>query len=220
MPLATLSSAQLLIVVVGLFVVTIGAGNFLVAPHNRLPSRGGAELPMKSLKGSTLQLELARNEADIRQILMPGGDRKATLQNVADARAGNRGDSVYFIPLYTLSLMVTGLLVARGHAAWVFWLFVGAAAGVAVFDYVENAAIERTLGHIENGGGPEAGDAAAIATPSKVKWVLLTILLVAEGVSAATSNELVVRWFCVVPLAFGGMLGYTLARYFAEVATS
>jgi len=221
MPLRSLSAWQLLIVVLLLFGVTLGAGSRLVAPHNKLPSRGNAPLPMKSLDGPILQLELARNEADIRQILTPpGSDAETWPKNVADARAGNRADSLVFIPLYTLSLMATGLLAARAHAAWVFWVFVVAAAGVAAFDYVENAGIERTLDHIEKGGGPQPGDAAAIANPSKVKWVLLTVLLLAEGIAAATSNNTVVRWFSIAPLLLAGVLGYTLARYFAEVRAS
>jgi hypothetical protein len=216
MRIERISSVQLLILVVGLIGVAMAAGKWLVTPHNRLAGRGGAALPMKSLEGAVLQLELARDEEDIRQILLAGDWRR----NVRDARAGNRADGWYFIPAYTVALIASGLLVTRGNAGVWFWVFAGAAVAIAAFDYRENAGIERTLRHIEESGKPLAGDAAAIAVPSKVKWVLLALVLLGQGVFAATSGDAVVRWFSVAPLLFAGLLGLVLARYFQEIAAS
>ena len=210
---------HLIIVVVVLTALAITLGQVFIAPHNSLPARTGAPLPMKSLKGAILQLELARNERDLTEILLPGSDSEARRRNVEDARAGNRADSVFFIPLYTLALAATGLLVVRGHAssgARLFGVFVAVSVAIAAFDYVENAGIERTLRHIEQSGTPQPGDAAAIANASRVKWVLLTALLAVYAIFAATSHEPSVRWFSVFPLALACLLGYTLTRYFIE----
>lgn len=64
-----------------------------------------------------LQLELARNENDIRRILLPEENPAGWKRNVADAAAGNRADSFLFIPCYTLLLAIAALRVLRGHPA-------------------------------------------------------------------------------------------------------
>src|SRR5260370_21925304 len=73
-------------------------GGLLITPHNRLPGRQGALLPMPVLgKAPILQVELARNNDDLRQVLMVGDVQ----QNLRDATTGNRLDTFLFIPAYT-----------------------------------------------------------------------------------------------------------------------
>src|SRR2546430_5794389 len=78
----------------------------LLKPHNSLPGRGAKPLPIPNLVGGpVVQLELARSEQDIRDILMVGN----TAQNVSDARAGNKYDTFLFIPAYSALLLVLAL---------------------------------------------------------------------------------------------------------------
>ena len=59
------------------------------------------------------QLELARDEDDLRALLMTGDIRR----NLADARAGNRLDTWLFIPAYAGFLLTSGISLASRNGS-------------------------------------------------------------------------------------------------------
>jgi len=173
---------------------------------------------MKSLGKPILQLELARNEDDIRAILMKGDKPR----NLADARAGNLLDTWLFIPGYAGLLLTLGLLLARGTCR--DSLLIAALVLVpviAIADWTENAGIERAIEHIApDHGEPHPGDAHRISTPSIVKWTLIAVVLLWYGVAGVIS---VPSWYAAWPgviatiaLIAGFAEARQLAGYFRE----
>jgi hypothetical protein len=201
-----------------LLVATLAVGAVLLGPKNSLQGRKGAPLPIKSLGNSpVIQLELARTEQDLRDILLVG-DVHA---NVADARAGNRIDTWLFIPLYAGSMLLMGILLARGEPHWpsaLLWFSVVGVSAIAIGDWVENAAIERTLRHIEASKTPHPGDAKAISIPSLVKWSLLALVLLIYAGSALRQPGWGMTSFGIALLALGCQILVRLALYFREAA--
>lgn len=166
-----------------------------IMPRNALKARGAAKLPMRSLGNRpVLQIELARSEADLAQIFLPGN----TEANLSDASVGNNLDTFLFIPAYTGFLISLGLLLARNpririhRALLLITLLVPI---IAVFDWAENWGIERTIHHIETQGSPQSGDASSISTPSLAKWILTMLILAVFGVEAFYTASW--RWFPV-----------------------
>ena len=192
----------------------------ILGPKNSLKGRRGAPLPIRSLgKSPVLQLELARNEQDLRDILLVG-DVEA---NFADARAGNRIDTWLFIPLYAGSLLLTGNLLARGEPDWpavLLWFSVIAVSTIAICDWIENAAIERTLRHVEIDKAPHPGDARAISFPSLIKWNLLALVLLVYAVSALRQPGVGMRVFGLMLLAIGSLTAVRLVQYFRELGSA
>ena len=67
------------------------AGAVLIAPHNKLEGRKGAKLPMRALGDApVLQLELARNEGDIRAVLMQGDIARNQASSDVASKVRNR----------------------------------------------------------------------------------------------------------------------------------
>jgi len=184
-----------------------------LSSYNRLTGRGGAPLPIAGLGDRPiLHLELPRSEDDLRAVLSRGDRAK----NLRDARAGNRIDSLFFVPAYTALLVVVGLLLQRGAVPRVNALLMIAVLivpVVAACDWAENAGITRTLDHFEQGGGPQPGDAARIAYPSLAKWWLLTLVLLIDGVAGVIAGPLWRRGLSVLLLIAGGGLAFIIARY-------
>jgi len=130
-----------------------------------------------------LQVELARNEDDLRAVFMAGD----IAQNLRDARSGNLLDSFLFIPGYAGFLLAAGLLLAgadsqRFRVALLAALFVIPV--IAICDWVENLGIANTLDHIERDHMPHAGDALRISGPSMIKWALLAAVLIIYGLTS------------------------------------
>ena len=161
-----------------------------------------------------IQLELARNEDDIRAVLMQGDVK----HNLADARAGNRYDTWLFIPGYAGFLFMVGVLLARStpRNSLVFVALLAVPA-VAVSDWVENAGIGNAIEHVAKDGQPAPGDAHRISTPSIIKWTLLVAVLLATAWTGVFSRA---GWFAavagVLSLAASLKLGMLLAGYFRE----
>jgi hypothetical protein len=214
--IASLTRKELVFAAAALLIAAILAGRFLIKPKNDLPGRGGAPLPMKSLgTAPILQLELARNEQDISAIVTTGEVKT----NIADARAGNRLDTWLFIPLYAGSLLLMGIFLSRGEIRWPgasLWFSILAVGTIAISDWTENAGIERTLQHIEANQAPQSGDAAAIAVPSRIKWILLAVVLLVYAICALLQPGVGVKLFGLALLAVAGFLIRTLVAYFQE----
>ena len=214
--IASLTRKELGLAAAVLLMAALIIGRFLIKPRNDLPGRGDAPLPIKSLgTAPILQLELARTEQDISAVLTKG-DVKT---NIADARAGNQMDTWLFIPLYSGSLLLMGISLTRGETRWpgaLLWFSILAVCIIAICDWTENAGIERTLNHIEARSAPQPGDAHAIAFPSRIKWVLLAVVLLVYAISALLQPGLGLKLFGLALLAAGGFLTRTLVAYFQE----
>jgi hypothetical protein len=178
-----------LLLPMSMFLILAVVGAFLIAPHNKLPGRGNAPLPMKSLKRSAiLQVELARQESDIVDVIGTGDVKR----NVSDANAGNRLDTYLFVPGYIGLLVTVGLFLRRSQSNWgrkLLSVLILAVLAAGVCDWTENAGIDICLRHFKEYGGPQAGDAIRISFPSIVKWSLLSIVLFLFGVSALGSAK-------------------------------
>jgi hypothetical protein len=106
---------KLLDIAATIFLVLVVVGVALIGPHNKLPGRNNAPLPMKSLgKMPTLQVELARKDSDLVQVFN-SGDLKC---NLKDARKGNTLDTFLFIPAYSGLLITIGLMLACVDKHW------------------------------------------------------------------------------------------------------
>jgi hypothetical protein len=177
---------------------------FLLRPHNSLPSRGEAALPLPSVKGPLiLKLELVWRDYDIVQIVTPTADFEARRQAIADARAGNTYDTFLFVPCYTLLILGLGALAAaagKGFDRW-FVAIVAGAALVAIADWLENAGIANALDHLER-TGVQAGDALAISNPALVKWTLLPAVLAVVSAQLCRAS----RWWTLALGAITGVL--------------
>src|SRR5262249_17447286 len=133
-------------------------------------------LPSKALGNRPiLQIELARQETDLVEVLAPG--RYPTL---LAARHANTFDTFLFIPGYAGVLFCLGFLLALRNKTWrpiLVWVVLLCVPMAAIFDWIENAGISATLDHFASGGAPHAGDAQRISTASLIKWGLLSFIL-------------------------------------------
>jgi hypothetical protein len=198
-------------------------GSALIAPHNRLPGRGGAQLPMRSPSNQPiLQIELARSESDLVEVLAAGD----TNRNLEDAKSGNDLDTFLFIPSYAGLLISTGLLVAHRDRRWQPTLVLVAIIAVpaaAVCDWLENAGIASTISHFHSNGAPRPGDARRISRPSLTKWTILALVLLTYGISAGRGLK---PWYvarigmaiiAVGGVTLGSLLCVMLIRYTLEL---
>lgn len=203
-----------------LVVALIAAGAainvLLLRPHNSLPCRGNAPLPLCSVQGPpVLQLELAWRDDDIVKILAP---EPATLQrNIDDARAGNRIDTLLFVPTYALLLVALGGLAAtrgRGFDRW-FVAIASLAVVIAAADWAENYGITQALDHLQT-GAVHSGDARAISNPALVKWFLLPVVLLLISVQLFKTLSLGPSALGLATLLLAAAIGYGLAQYARE----
>jgi hypothetical protein len=207
------------------FLVCTAIGATVLAPFNALKGRACAKLPMQSLGDRPIiQVELARNEDDLRAIFRPPGIAEENFkQTIRDARTGNKIDSLLFIPGYAGFLLTLGVLLARSEPRYARTLFLLAVIAVplaALCDELENRGIEKTLQHFESAREPEAGDADRIAIPSIVKWVLLTLVLPAYGAIAIRSPQLWERFLLGAILLLAGLgQAVMLVQYAMERST-
>ena len=220
LPLSYVSDHALVLIALLLLLATVYVGRRLLAPRNRLPGRGNAGLPMKSLGANpTLQLELARSGQDIEAILCVGD----TARNIRDSRMGNLIDTLLFVPSYVMLLLTLDLLGARGSVSsprsW-FWMVAALAAAAAVSDWMENRGISATLRHLASSGRARPGDAIRIAAPSLAKWTLLSIVLFALGALWLQHANFCCRFISLPLFALGGMISWGLAKYARERAVT
>jgi hypothetical protein len=201
------------------FLVLVVVGSALIGPHNKLPGRNDAPLPMKSLgKMPILQVELARNEKDLERVFTPGNLER----NVQDARIGNSLDTFLFIPSYAGLLISIGLILARGDDRWRVMLILVTLVAVplaAVCDWTENSGISKVLDKLAVGKPLVDTDATRISTPSFIKWTTLGLVLLIYGVAAARRLG-IWNWplaiIAVTGLGLGTILLTTLFRYLLE----
>jgi hypothetical protein len=209
-------SEESLAICAGVFLLLAVVAGTLIAPYNRLAGRGKARLPISSLSQKPiLQIELARQDLDLVDILAPGD----TKRNLHDARVGNDLDTFFFIPAYTGLLLSVGLLLLRSDQRWQKLKLVGAVAVpvAAVCDWLENAGITATLDHFGSNGAPLPGDAMHISRPSLVKWTLLSIILSIYGI-CALRNLIPWRW-ARLGMAAIGVGGTLLGAWIAVMLT-
>ena len=213
---------RFLAIVALFFLVLVVVGGVLISPHNRLSGRGRATLPMKSLgHNPILQIELARNESDLVQVLATGD----LVRNLRDADVGNKVDTYLFIPAYAGLLITIGLLIAGGAQNWsrgFVLLAVVAVPVAAICDWTENAGISACLNHFKQDGRPHPGDAVRICRPSLVKWILLAIILLIYGLAvfrilaAGRSALSGMALIAVISTFLGCYLVFTIVRYLSE----
>lgn len=210
-----------LIGVISFFLVGVAASLWM-SRYNRLQGRGNASLPNPNLPNKPiLQIELARNESDIVQVLKPNEDVDLD-RNLRDARIGNNLDTFLFIPAYAGFLIGVGLLLAGCDEPWRTFLLAVALLAVplaAICDWLENRGISRALDHFAQAPahGPRPGDAARISTPSRIKWTLLALILLLYGVASLRELRFGHRGFLIIAtlaLLLGASIAYTLFRYF------
>ena len=176
----------------------------------------GAPLPMRKMGDAPIyQIELPRNEDDLRAIFLAGD----VVRNLRDARAANNLDTFLYIPAYTGFFIVLGVILRRVDPKWagiLFWVAFVAAPLAAVFDWTENFGIANALNHFASDGGPHPGDAIRIAAPSLIKWLLVTGVLFFYGVCAIRKPKLWRVAVAVLTFAFGASFAVMLGRYAAE----
>jgi hypothetical protein len=197
--------------------VTAGA----MSKYSGLESRGPAPLPLSFMRSAPLlQLQFARQGDDIRQIV---DTPPTTADNVRDAAAATRLDSMYFIPLYALLLAVAVYITVCGDCyvsrrAWVTLLVVILAA--AAFDWWENVAIDRAVAAIAGGGAPAPDAAMLIRAGSLPKWTLLALVLYAMGGVLNLHIRRGRRAVGLVMLGLAVLITVDLVTYAANVAGS
>jgi hypothetical protein len=208
-------SEKSLEIAAGVFLVFVFVGALLISPHNKLPCRGNAPLPMKSLgKMPILQVELARKDSDLVRVFTPGDLKR----NLTDARKGNTLDTFLFIPAYSGLLISIGLILARGDERWRAMLVLIALVAVplaAACDWIENTGISKVLDKLEAGKPLVDSDATRTSTPSLINWTTLALVLVFDGV-AALRHASTWSWprgvIAVTGVGFGAILVVTLFR--------
>lgn len=212
MPAINLPKRVLIFAAVALIVCAATINIFLLKPHNDLTGRKTDALPIPNVvKSPVIQLELARSEKDIREILMVGD----TAKNISDARAGNHADTYLFIPCYTMLLVVLTVLILRSGP--LLYLLLLAICITALCDWAENAGIERTLNHIEQSQQPLAGDALRISHPSIAKWSLVSVILLVLGGFAIGRGTWGMRALGLLLTIQGAAVFVQLVFYFREI---
>jgi hypothetical protein len=194
-------------------------GMGLIAPHNKLPGRGNAPLPMKSLgKMPILQVELARNRNDLEMVLAPGNLER----NIQDARIGNNLDTFLFIPSYAGLLISLGLILARGDERWRTMLLLVALVAVplaAVCDWTENSGIAKVLDKLDHHAQLQDSDATRTSTPSFIKWTTLAYVLLVYGAAAFRGlgwKHGALAVLAVLGVGLGAELVFMLIKYLQE----
>jgi hypothetical protein len=212
------SVARLFWLVLLLLAAAACINGFLLRPHNTLPSRGSAPLPLPAVNGPPiLKLELAWRDADVAQIVAPTPARGATLANIADARAGNRFDTLLFVPCYSLLLIALGALAAAagpGRDRWFTAIVIGVIV-VAAGDWLENLGIARVLDHLST-GGVQPGDARAISNPALVKWIALPVVLTLIAVHFFRARRWWTAGFGLVSIVLAGLIAVGFMAYARE----
>jgi len=152
--------------------------------YNQLRGRENAPLPIQSLgKIPILQVELAWNACQLNTVFKPEklkDNPDALAKIIRDARRGNWLDTWLFIPSYLVLLLSIGLGLLHGNHRWFLVLPLFA----AVCDWKENSGITKVFNKLEAGGELQDTDATRISTPSFVKWVTLTPILLVYSVAA------------------------------------
>jgi hypothetical protein len=224
MPDSTASkfSEKTLYFLAAVFFCLILLGTVLISPHNQLPCRGNARLPLGSLgERPILQVELAWKACQLACVLTPGNQ----VRNVADARTGNNLDTFLFIPAYAGFLVTLGLILARRDLTGRGMLRVIALVIVplaAVCDWMENRGIAIVLIKLENHVPLANSDALWISTPSLLKWCLLAFVLIIYGftglrrVRSPDRKSISLGAISALALSAGVMLAYMLVRYGSE----
>jgi hypothetical protein len=209
----TFAWLALALVVLGLCINVL-----FLRPHNRLPCRGNAPLPLCSVQGPpVLQLELVWRDDDVVKILAPTANAAANQRNIDDARSGNWIDTLLFVPDYALLLVALGAFAAtsrRGFDRW-FLAIVVVVVVIAAGDWAENLGISRALDHLEH-GGVRAGDARAISNPALVKWSLLPVVLLLITAQLFRAGTLGAGALGLATLVLAALIAYGLEAYAQE----
>lgn len=204
--------------IVALLVSGLCINVLLLRPHNSLPCRGNAPVPLCSVQGPPiLQLELVWRDNDVVTILAPTADAATTQRNIDDARLGNWYDSLLFVPDYALLLVALAAFAAtlgRGFDRW-FMVIVVVVVIIAAGDWAENLGISRALDHLEH-GGVQAGDARAISNPALVKWSLLPVVLLLISAQFFRARTVGAGALAVATLALAAVIAYGLQEYARE----
>jgi hypothetical protein len=172
-----------------------------LTPHNSLPHRVDAPLPLESVGANpVLQIELSWRARQLACIVDPRGTGEGLQANLDDVAAGNAIDSFAFIPTYSVLLLALGALGLVANERRHTWLFLTIAAIVsiaAVADWLENVGILEVTRHFAASPvhrphvmAPDL-DALDVSESALVKWSAVVVVLGLIGAQFAIAR----RWW-------------------------
>ena len=184
-----------------LLIALVAIAQCALTPHNSLPHRVEAPLPIKSLGGNpVLQIELSWRARQLACIVDPRGTGDSLQANLDDVAEGNTIDSFAFIPTYSVLLLALAALGLVANERRHMWLFLASAAIVsiaAVADWLENVGILEVTRHFAANPVHRAHlmapdlDALDVSESALVKWSALVVVLGLVGAQFAIAR----RWW-------------------------
>ncbi|HEY7185955.1 MAG TPA: hypothetical protein VH436_05375 [Vicinamibacterales bacterium] len=172
-----------------------------LAPHNSLPHRPQAPLPLTSVSTNPgVQMQLSWKARQLACIVDPTGTGEGLKATLDDVGTVNTIDSFLFIPMYAALLLALGALGFAAQERRRTWLFLAIAALVtvaAVADWLENIGILEMTRHFAaspmHRAHPMAPDLDAmdVSESALVKWSALAVVLGLIGVQFAMAR----RWW-------------------------
>jgi len=213
-----------------LLIALVAIAQCALRPHNSLPHRVDAPLPLKSLGGNpVLQIELAWRARQLACIFDPRGTGESLQANLDDVAAGNTIDSFAFIPTYSLLFLALGALGLAANERRRTWWFLVIAAIVsiaAVADWLENIGILEVTRHFAASPlhrthplAPDL-DALDVSESALVKWSAIVAVLGLIGAQFAIARR---WWSWLLALAAGAtavLVASMLVVYTQERMTS
>ena len=167
---------RLLNIALLMFVIAMVVCSGFLAKH----ARASRTSPMAYLgSGSMKQLALARSAADIQTIVGNPPDA----QHLRAIRRSLEIDTRWFIPLYTVALILVVIVTGRGDAHVSKAMTIALAALVvvaAIFDVLENRAVGAVADHLAAASVAD-GLTADFWLYAVGKWLLVGLVFVAAG---------------------------------------
>jgi len=201
------------VVVALVFVLAVAI--FAIGPHNKMPSRTTKALPIPSLpQRPVMQLAFSWHQADVNAVLEV--DKASKDANIKDVTIGNRFDSLFLVPGYTLLLIALTLLIARGSDDEAWWLFRAGVVMVillAVADLAENFGIARVLTSAANNQDAATWVRFVMVASAFLKWTALGLIGVGLGVVTSLQQQTRRRWLTALLLIVGVWILATVGRH-------
>lgn len=225
-----LLSIHLLSVVTALlFVALVAIARCGLAPHNSLPHRPQAPLPLTSVGTNPgVQMQFSWKARQLACIFDPTGTGEGLQATLDDVGVVNTIDSFAFIPTYAALLLGLGALGFAAQERRRTWLVLAIAAivsVVAVADWLENIGILEMTRHFAGNpmhhahlAAPDL-DAVDVSESAIVKWSALAVVLGLIGAQFAMAR----RWWswllAVAVCATAVLVGSMLVMYARERLT-
>jgi hypothetical protein len=157
-----------------------------LVPHNSLPHRPQAPLPLKSVSANPgLQIQLSWQARQLTCIFDPLGTGEGLHANLDDVVGVNAIDSFALIPVYAVllaTLAALGFVANERRHSWLFVAIVAAAGVVTVADWLENIGILEVTRHLAGNPLHRAHpmdpdlDALDLSESALVKWSALIVV--------------------------------------------